>query len=63
MRAHTFGFLPKKATGEGPQEILGWPQSTPTSHCAFQNKISLNRLRVASYPGGERTHSVRFQLC
>src|SRR5205085_4496118 len=52
---HVFGFLPRSQTGEEGQEILPPGEIKPDE--SLRNgriNITLNRLRIAEYPGGGR---------
>lgn len=60
--AHTFGFLPQKPEAGRERRIEPAGEITPDE--TLQNariKISLNRLRVAEYPGGG-THNILFDF-
>lgn len=52
---HIFGFLPRSASGSGAQEIL--PPGQIDADLSLKNgriNITLNRLRIAQYPGRGR---------
>jgi hypothetical protein len=59
---HTFGFLPQKASASQEHEIVAAGEiDADESLRNSRVKISLNRLHVASYPGG-RTHHILFDF-
>jgi hypothetical protein len=53
--AHTFGYLEPVASGSGPQPVryVGDVKVDPNNNLrGARIKLTLNRLRIASYPGG-----------
>jgi hypothetical protein len=60
--AHAFGFLPQKpAPGKEQQLVAAGDMEADSTLRNSRIKISLNRLRIASYPGGG-THNVLFDF-
>lgn len=60
--AHTFGFLPQRPARGREREIFPAGEiETDETLCNSRIKISLNRLRVAAYPGGG-THNILFDF-
>ena len=60
--AHTFGFLPKKPEAGRERRIEPAGQIAPDETLRNARiRISLNRLRVAAYPGGG-THNILFEF-